>query len=797
MRRHNPFLVDEVDEEAPSQRRRRLTTPTPPGSPPPPLSSAPPRGRPPRNASANGAMPPVLPQRPKATVTKAAAQILNAHIPTLLSDSSARMTFVTLIFPINATKEENWSKVISVLPRLEALVMAIPGVLAAFIAVETHPGSKPKKAKPTLAIPGQPHLTVIQRPQSDDDSTGENIEEERGSSPSRLHWDREVQSRRRSLLPPTVTPAETNMPAIAMESLIAPLVRDTTLPRSPPPARSSSPSSLPHSRRRLFQRASSPDIQPEEGALEEFLEDSIPPPFPQLSRSAAPAPPINDVIAPIVPATPDPAPAPQSRDKNSRKDHPHVHIVIIHSLLMENPPDYYFSQRQLLPHFPDVHLAPPPKKGGPKKAKSTVGLVRYVLKGDKCQLTLNNLRPHLPSAAPPLPSSTFLTHRLVRNEKNLSPALRERLGCFEKALRDPLAGPIILSTLADGQLPQSSVAPPGKPEEKGIGLYYSSVESFMRRHRLFLHPNGIFQIKPQALWTLVHCMTHDAFITSLASMDGQKSAWATYSEKLRLHMPLCPPIFPLAKINYDLVELKTGIFRISTHDFLPLPAPPAPAAKDALYFDVPPVLSEGFCFVHFDLPAEPPGLPRLWLNILHAQNWPAYTLDDFVKLYAKLFRHPRKRKDRNMYLSGASDCGKSTVLQPLERFFSSADIARLNSGNFSSSYCIGKRIAIVEEYDVKWMSYSDFLLWTEGGRDIMLQQKSKNTVPTPVNYPIVFSSGNRPFYAADNGSVANRLYYFDFTVSIPPHLIDVTYREKVEAESFAVLYFCNRKFLNK
>jgi hypothetical protein len=106
--------------------------------------------------------------------------------------------------------------------------------------------------------------------------------------------------------------------------------------------------------------------------------------------------------------------------------------------------------------------------------------------------------------------------------------------------------------------------------------------------------------------------------------------------------------------------------------------------------------------------------PQRWLSILE-NSLDEVSLRNFCNQYALLFRGPKQRRSRCLYLVGESQCGKSSLLAPLEGIFGRENIGiPSRDKKFSLEDLVGKRIGILDEFSRSQLSREEFLLLAEG-----------------------------------------------------------------------------------
>jgi hypothetical protein len=239
---------------------------------------------------------------------------------------------------------------------------------------------------------------------------------------------------------------------------------------------------------------------------------------------------------------------------------------------------------------------------------------------------------------------------------------------------------------------------------------------------------------------------------------------------------------PLYEPNENYVEFNDGFYEISTGNLL-----------DELDDDI-------GCFCSFPLSFEynvnvcP---PQRWLSILE-NSLDEFLVRNFCQQYALLFRGPKQRRNRCLYLVGESQCGKSSLLAPLEGIFGRENIGiPSRDKKFSLEDLVGKRIGILDEFSRNQLPREEFLLLAEGQpMKISMKYQKNPRMNTPPH--VIFSSNTTPKYPKDNsGAVKSRLSVFKF-FRLPTKSIDMDAISKIKEEEAAqVLVYCNKMFLEE
>jgi hypothetical protein len=229
---------------------------------------------------------------------------------------------------------------------------------------------------------------------------------------------------------------------------------------------------------------------------------------------------------------------------------------------------------------------------------------------------------------------------------------------------------------------------------------------------------------------------------------------------------------PLYEPNENYVEFNDGFYEISTGNLL-------------LELD-----EDIVCFCYFPLSFErnvnvcP---PKRWLSILE-NSLDEVLVRNFCQQYALLFRGPKQRRNRCLNLVGESQCGKSSLLAPLEGIFGRENIGITSRDKkFSLEDLVGKRIGILDEFSRNQLSREDFLLLAEGQpMKISMKYQKNPRMNTPPKYP-----------KDNSGAVKSRLSVFRF-YRLSTKSIDIEAISKIKDEEAAhVLVYCNKMFLEE
>lgn len=86
-------------------------------------------------------------KQPKHKADKGLTSILQAHLPSAVAVGDLQTVFVTILPDLQKSKEEAWKEAESDLMTIRIVCGCIPGMVLTFVALETHPGTRPKASK--------------------------------------------------------------------------------------------------------------------------------------------------------------------------------------------------------------------------------------------------------------------------------------------------------------------------------------------------------------------------------------------------------------------------------------------------------------------------------------------------------------------------------------------------------------------------------------------------------------------------------------------------------------------------
>ena len=315
----------------------------------------------------------------------------------------------------------------------------------------------------------------------------------------------------------------------------------------------------------------------------------------------------------------------------------------------------------------------------------------------------------------------------------------------------------------------------------------SASENFMLECRdkcidldLFQKGDNLYKLLPDAKLTLRYHCTVEQFI-SFRSSD-LKSILQVYrygASVLKFFTGLGRHVLPQYRPNSDLIELQNAVYQISTGNFL-------------RFEEIP---DNNHCSTFFNITSQQmiTTLPTRWLSILSNSDIVNERLEQFKLAYGRLF-HQKKLKERNLTLVGPSQCGKSTLLDPLNAIIGTENIGRVSQGkNFSWERIVNKKVILLEEFKPQNVCREVLLIVLEG-RVINVEVKFEKNVEMKVTQPCVLVS-NFPVKidGDDSGALEERLDVFQFKRLKKIHY---GHSSLIEAqESPYVLYICNQAYL--
>ncbi len=116
--------------------------------------------------------------------------------------------------------------------------------------------------------------------------------------------------------------------------------------------------------------------------------------------------------------------------------------------------------------------------------------------------------------------------------------------------------------------------------------------------------------------------------------------------------------------------------------------------------------------------------PDIWLSVILNQKFGIIEKerDSFCTAYYSILL-PLIQKARVLLLLGVSNSGKSTILEPLKRFFPKNVRTEITEGQFSFGTIPDKRLVCLDDVKNKALEDGNMLQLLEGGREIMINQK--------------------------------------------------------------------------
>jgi hypothetical protein len=117
-------------------------------------------------------------------------------------------------------------------------------------------------------------------------------------------------------------------------------------------------------------------------------------------------------------------------------------------------------------------------------------------------------------------------------------------------------------------------------------------------------------------------------------------------------------------------------------------------------------------------------LPKVWLSVIENQKFgrDITELSNFCVAYYSVLM-PLVQKARVLCLLGVSNSGKSSVLEPMKRFFPKNVTTEITEGQFAFGTIPDKRLVCLDDVKNKALEDGNMLQLLEGGRDIMINQK--------------------------------------------------------------------------
>lgn len=131
------------------------------------------------------AMPKITPppeeklKRPKAKADKALTSILQAHLPSAASVGDLQTVFCTILPDLSRSKEDSWKQAENDLYLIRSACITLPGVILYFVALETHPGTRPMHSQKGDKKKDSAKKKKSKSGEEEEEEEGEDEEEER------------------------------------------------------------------------------------------------------------------------------------------------------------------------------------------------------------------------------------------------------------------------------------------------------------------------------------------------------------------------------------------------------------------------------------------------------------------------------------------------------------------------------------------------------------------------------------------------------------------------------------------
>lgn len=166
----------------------------------------------------------------------------------------------------------------------------------------------------------------------------------------------------------------------------------------------------------------------------------------------------------------------------------------------------------------------------------------------------------------------------------------------------------------------------------------------------------------------------------------------------------------------------------------------------------------------------------------------------FIEKMARLLRQ-RKPKDKILFIVGASNSGKSTVIKWITTLYPTDAIATINDSIAPLSGIKGKEILICDEFSTAKISRTNLLLLTDGTTGLTVRRMGQDAeFITNVLLPQVYTCnfGHEPNYKNDKQPEAlnNRFEFFEWhrVIERPSPSI----RDAIEEETPYIVFYLNR-----
>jgi len=417
-------------------------------------------------------------------------------------------------------------------------------------------------------------------------------------------------------------------------------------------------------------------------------------------------------------------------------------------------------------------------------------MLRYVLKGYKCPVTLENLRlanVQLPRLCELRLSGTDC-HLSSRHGMNIANTLWIPLS----SMLDPMAriGLLLSSETLVVPEPKDNLIP---VKQNGVSLAFHSVANFMRSCRFFVHNETIVQGT-----TIPHVVKPVGQISKFVGwLTGQSevASYAVQHYKGLMSGMADMALFPRASIDYDRIGFRDYYYTISDGIWRAYDMWEEATTFVFRYFDQ---TQQQAC----QEPAQYMAMLKRHLIPKHPTDVLQSTVDvytfPFMRHCGSLLRK-RARKEPVLFLVGPPDTCKSTMLFWIEELFAPSDIGMLNEGSFPfTDFMRPKRILFQDEMATSKIKRSQMLLLLEGATVVCEEKGISCTTENHVllDFPCAFAGNYHLEYKNDDtGALAKRILYHE--THNPVKERDPLAVQKMKVETASIIIWANEAFFGR
>lgn len=188
--------------------------------------------------------------------------------------------------------------------------------------------------------------------------------------------------------------------------------------------------------------------------------------------------------------------------------------------------------------------------------------------------------------------------------------------------------------------------------------------------------------------------------------------------------------------------------------------------------------------------------PKLWLNCLNRSN---VDIVDFIESY-KFFYQEKKRRDKVLYIWGATGAGKSTIIEPYAELYQGVATSVSEEGNFTLGGIIHYPKVIINEFDTTVLTKSSknqVKNLFEGNKFKAVKKGVDQQEITPKN--VVVTSNTEPIDKTPFGEIDKDLEAINSRLDIYHIIISRTTKNdqevinKIKREAAAIAVLCTQK----